>query len=122
MDLKQIEYFIHVAELGSFSRAAVVLNIAQPALSQAIRHLETDLGVTLLPADNDKVFPAIGSLPGIVVTPQADMLATDPHFAPDGSTIRIRGGAEAVRPRHQPHQGYQASVVESSSLPTSADP
>ncbi|CPR12569.1 penicillin-binding protein [Mycobacterium bohemicum DSM 44277] len=41
-----------------------------------------DLGVTLHPDDNDKVFPAIGRLPGIVVTPQADMLPTDPHFAP----------------------------------------
>jgi hypothetical protein len=41
-----------------------------------------DLGVTLLPADNDKVFPAIGRLPGIVVTPQPEMLPTDPHFAP----------------------------------------
>lgn len=43
---------------------------------------QIDLGVTLLPADNDKVFPLIGKLPGIVVTPQPDMLATDPHFAP----------------------------------------
>lgn len=43
---------------------------------------QVDLGVTLLPADNDKVFPVIGRLPGIVVTPQADMLATDPRFAP----------------------------------------
>ncbi|OJZ67317.1 penicillin-binding protein [Mycobacterium paraffinicum] len=41
-----------------------------------------DLGVTLLPADNDKIFPAIGRLPGIVVTPQPEMLPTDPHFAP----------------------------------------
>ncbi len=41
-----------------------------------------DLGVTLHPDDNDKVFPAIGRLPGVVVTPQADMLPTDPHFAP----------------------------------------
>ncbi|MCV7104095.1 penicillin-binding transpeptidase domain-containing protein [Mycobacterium palustre] len=41
-----------------------------------------DLGVTLHPDDNDKVFPAIGRLPGIVVTPQAEMLPTDPHFAP----------------------------------------
>jgi hypothetical protein len=40
-----------------------------------------DLGVTLLPADNDKVFPLIGRLPGIVVTPQPEMLPTDPHFA-----------------------------------------
>ncbi len=38
--------------------------------------------VTLHPDDNDKVFPALGRLPGIVVTPQADMLPTDPHFAP----------------------------------------
>ncbi|OBH03425.1 MULTISPECIES: penicillin-binding transpeptidase domain-containing protein [unclassified Mycobacterium] len=41
-----------------------------------------DLGVTLKPDDNDKVFPAIGKLPGVVVTPIADMLPTDPHFAP----------------------------------------
>jgi hypothetical protein len=41
-----------------------------------------DLGVTLHPDVNDKVFPAIGRLPGIVVTPQAEMLPTDPHFAP----------------------------------------
>jgi hypothetical protein len=38
--------------------------------------------VTLHPADNDKVFPAIGRLPGVVITPQADILPTDPHFAP----------------------------------------
>jgi len=38
--------------------------------------------VTLNPDDNDKIFPALGRLPGIVVTPQPDMLPTDPHFAP----------------------------------------
>ena len=38
--------------------------------------------VTLKPDDNDKVAPAIGHLPGVVVTPQADILPTDPHFAP----------------------------------------
>ncbi|OBI95071.1 penicillin-binding protein [Mycobacterium alsense] len=38
--------------------------------------------VTLYPDDNDKVFPAIGKLPGIVITPLAEMLPTDPHFAP----------------------------------------
>jgi hypothetical protein len=37
--------------------------------------------VTLQPADNDKIFPLIGRLPGIVITPLADMLPTDPHFA-----------------------------------------
>lgn len=47
MNLKQLEYFVHVAELGSFSRAATVLDIAQPALSRHVRSLETDLRETL---------------------------------------------------------------------------
>jgi LysR family nitrogen assimilation transcriptional regulator len=48
MNLKQLEYFVRVAELGSFSKAALILNIAQPALSRQVRLLETDLHVTLL--------------------------------------------------------------------------
>jgi LysR family transcriptional regulator, nitrogen assimilation regulatory protein len=48
MDLKQIEYFVRVAELGSFTRASVVLNIAQPALSRQVRLLEVELRQTLL--------------------------------------------------------------------------
>jgi len=43
MNLKQLEYFVQVAELGSFSKAAVVLDIAQPALSRQVRSLETEL-------------------------------------------------------------------------------
>jgi len=48
MNLKQLEYFVQVAELGSFSKAARVLGIAQPALSRQVRLLETDLRATLL--------------------------------------------------------------------------
>ena len=48
MDLKQIEYFVRVAELGSFTRAAVVLSIAQPALSRQVRLLEVELRQNLL--------------------------------------------------------------------------
>ena len=48
MNLKQLEYFVRVSELGSFSKAALLLNIAQPALSRQVRLLETDLRVTLL--------------------------------------------------------------------------
>jgi len=47
MNLEQLEYFVHVAELGSFSKAALVLDIAQPALSRQVRALETDLRETL---------------------------------------------------------------------------
>lgn len=48
MDLKQLEYFVHVAELGSFTRASNVLNIAQPALSRQVRLLEVELRQNLL--------------------------------------------------------------------------
>lgn len=48
MNLKQLESFVRVAELGSFSKAAMVLDIAQPALSRQVRALETDLRETLL--------------------------------------------------------------------------
>ncbi|MFZ6846970.1 LysR substrate-binding domain-containing protein [Undibacterium sp. RuRC25W] len=48
MDLKQLEYFVHVVELGSFTRASDVLNIAQPALSRQVRQLEVELRQNLL--------------------------------------------------------------------------
>jgi LysR family nitrogen assimilation transcriptional regulator len=48
MDLKQLEYFVRVAELGSFTRASSVLDIAQPALSRQVRLLEVELRQNLL--------------------------------------------------------------------------
>lgn len=48
MDVKQLKYFVHVAELGSFSKASAFLSIAQPALSRQVRNLEGELGATLL--------------------------------------------------------------------------
>ena len=48
MDLKQLEYFVRVAELGSFTRAAIALDIAQPALSRQVRLLEVELRQNLL--------------------------------------------------------------------------
>jgi LysR family transcriptional regulator, nitrogen assimilation regulatory protein len=47
MDLKQLEYFRHVAELGSFTRAASFLSVVQPALSRQVRQLESELGQSL---------------------------------------------------------------------------
>ena len=47
MELKQLRYFLSVAQLGSFSKAAVQLSVAQPILSWQIRALEHDLGTEL---------------------------------------------------------------------------
>ncbi|GGF03968.1 LysR family transcriptional regulator [Stappia taiwanensis] len=45
--LRQIECFLAVAEFGNFSRASRRMNLAQPALSQAIRDLEAELATRL---------------------------------------------------------------------------
>ena len=48
MQFRQLRYFVKIVESGSFSRAASVVHIAQPALSQQVAELEERLGVTLL--------------------------------------------------------------------------
>ncbi|MGE7473481.1 LysR family transcriptional regulator [Bosea sp. NPDC003192] len=48
MDLRQLRYFTAIVEQGSFSKAALKLRVAQPALSQHLRHMEDELGVALL--------------------------------------------------------------------------
>jgi LysR family nitrogen assimilation transcriptional regulator len=47
MDLKQLEYFVHVAEFGSFTLSSRFLRVAQPALSRQVRALEVELRQTL---------------------------------------------------------------------------
>jgi DNA-binding transcriptional LysR family regulator len=48
VDLRQLEIFVKVAELGSFSKAAEALFLTQPTVSEHIRSLEDELGVRLL--------------------------------------------------------------------------
>ena len=48
MDLKQLEYFVAVVDLGGFSRASRLLGIAQPAISRQVRSLEVELRQSLL--------------------------------------------------------------------------
>lgn len=47
MDTRNLKYFLAIVDAGSVTRAAEILDIAQPALSQALTRMERDLGVKL---------------------------------------------------------------------------
>lgn len=57
VDFKAIETFLWVVTLGSFRRAALKLNTTQPAISQRIAQLESELGVKLLQRDRRATLP-----------------------------------------------------------------
>ncbi|MEC5424713.1 LysR family transcriptional regulator [Virgibacillus sp. C22-A2] len=48
MDIRQLQYYKEIVKQGNISKAAEILNIAQPPLSQLLKKLETELGTTLI--------------------------------------------------------------------------
>lgn len=48
MDIRQLQAFVRIADLGSFARAVAVLNQTQPTLSRQIAALEREVGTSLL--------------------------------------------------------------------------
>jgi LysR family nitrogen assimilation transcriptional regulator len=64
MDIKQLRYFIAIAEEGSLTAASVRLGVAQPSLSQHVIKIEDELGVQLIHR----------STRGVVITPSGEIL------------------------------------------------
>lgn len=57
MKFRQLEYLVSVADTQSFAKAASLLNVSQPTLSQQIRALEQQMGVPLLERSSSGVWP-----------------------------------------------------------------
>ena len=55
MEIRQLRYFCVLAEQLHFTRAALLLNVAQPALSHQIKQLEEELGTQLVERTNRRV-------------------------------------------------------------------
>jgi DNA-binding transcriptional LysR family regulator len=55
MNLRQLQYFVAVAEAGGFRQAAARLNVAQPALSRQVQAMETELDLMLLDRTSRRV-------------------------------------------------------------------
>jgi len=59
MEFRQLEAFIKVVELGSFSKAAKELHVSQPSVSTYISSLERELGTTLLNRSTKTISPTL---------------------------------------------------------------
>jgi DNA-binding transcriptional LysR family regulator len=81
VELRHLRYFVGVAEVLSFSRAAASLNVTQPALSRQIRDLERELGLPL--------FDRVGRR--VRLTPQGeDLLRRSRNAIADVEALRER--------------------------------
>ena len=78
MELRQLEYFVAVAEEANFTRAAQRVHVSQSGVSAQIRQLERDLGAALIDRSG-----RVASLTGAGAGPVA--------FAADGAALQRQG-------------------------------
>jgi DNA-binding transcriptional LysR family regulator len=92
-DLRQLRYFVAVAEERSFRRAAERLHLSQPPLSRQIRELEDAFGATLFVRGRDGVSPTRA---GEALLPRAAALLAEADGLVDAVTGAGRGAAACV--------------------------
>jgi DNA-binding transcriptional LysR family regulator len=95
MELRQLQYFLAVAELASFTKAAGRLNVTQPGVSAQIRQLEEELGEALLQrSDRHVSLTAAGE--AFLPFARAALSATDSGRAAIQQLTGLLGGRVAI--------------------------
>src|SRR4051794_7983702 len=102
MELHQLRYFVAVAELGHFTRAAERCLVAQPSLSQQIGKLEAELGR-----------PLFARLGRVVRLPGAGRALYE-------QAVTILASVEEAKRQVADVSGEQAGVVSVGAIPTVA--
>ncbi|GAA3180007.1 LysR family transcriptional regulator [Nonomuraea roseoviolacea] len=92
MELRQLAYFVAVAEEGGFGRAAERLSIVQSAVSQQVRRLERELGVSLFTRTTRRVHL---SGAGERLLPEARAVLAAAHHARQVAAD-VRAGSDGV--------------------------
>jgi DNA-binding transcriptional LysR family regulator len=99
-EIRQLRYFVAVAERLSVSRAALDLHLSQSALSEALRKLEAELGVSLLERSSRGVTPTAAGEALLVEARHAvqsfDAALETARRAAHGEAGRLRVGFEAA--------------------------
>ena len=127
MELRQLEYFVAVARHRNFTRAAEELYVTQPALSQQVRRLEAELGLTLLTRTPQGVeltsagadlFEHAESILGEVAQARA---ALDQHAGVERGIVRVAapagdalGLAQVLADFHAEHPGIRLALRQGS--------
>lgn len=94
MNLRQLEYFLAVAQAGSFTAASATVGVAQPTLTKSIRALELELGVTLF----ERLARGVAVTHfGAVLQRHAERVGVQVQDAVDELKAMIGGAAGAVR-------------------------
>ncbi|MFJ9378317.1 LysR family transcriptional regulator [Streptomyces sp. NPDC101455] len=101
LDLRKVRYFVAVAELLHFGRAAEQLHIAQPVLSRQIRSLEKDLDVALFERDSH----------GVSLTTAGRQLLDDGRALLAAANATRRRVQRSARGPHRLVVGFRAGVV-----------